>query len=133
MTRHPTAVLPSREGGFTLVEVLVSLVIVFIVFLGLSDTGLLVLRTNARIALQEEGGRLAGEAMERARSTPFDNLVTSTDNVVRPFRNQVTYRYLVNRTVSDLDTDNKRVTIVATWRYLGTAYTQTLSTIVRRR
>ncbi len=122
----------SREGGFTLVEVLVSLVIVFIVFLGLSETGLVVLRTNVEMALQEESIRVAGEALDRARTVPIDNLFTAGDNVVRSFRG-LTFTYAVARTVTDLNEDNKRVVVDVTWRYRGRDFSQRLDTVVRRR
>jgi prepilin-type N-terminal cleavage/methylation domain-containing protein len=122
----------NKEAGFTLIEVLVSLAIVFIVFLGLSETGLVVLRTNVEMALQEESIRVAGEALDRARTIPMDNLFSSTDNVVRSFRG-LTFTYNVDRAVTDLDADNRRVVVDVTWRYRGRNFSQRLDTVVRRR
>lgn len=132
MTRPPTPASRSDEGGFTLVEVLVSLVIVFIVFIGLSETGIVVLRSNVKMALQEESMRVAGEAVDSARTTAFDNLVTRNDNVVRSFRG-LTFTYRVARNVTDLDADNKRVAVNVTWSYRGEPFRQAVDTVVRRR
>jgi Tfp pilus assembly protein PilV len=122
----------NREEGFSLVEVLVSLILVFIVFLGLSETGLVVLRSNVEMALQEEAIRVAGDALGQARTIPFDNLLSANDNAVRSFRG-LTFSYGVARGVTDLDEDNKRVVVNVTWSYRGRPFTQHLDTVVRRR
>ena len=51
----------------TLVEVLVSLVIVFIIFLGLSASGLVVLNENIKNELRDEAVSVADEEVQVAR------------------------------------------------------------------
>ncbi|HEU4949153.1 MAG TPA: type II secretion system protein [Candidatus Deferrimicrobiaceae bacterium] len=123
-------------SGMTLVEVLVSLVIVFVVFLGLRASGLVVLNENIKNELRDEAVSVADQAVQDARHTVFDNLATlPADNVLRLVRN-VNRPFTVTRTVANLDGDNKQVTINVAWtRIEGSqtrSYTHQAATIVRR-
>lgn len=126
-----------NNDGMTLVEVLVSLVIVFVVFLGISSSGLVVLNENIKNELRDESVGVADNAVQVARRTPFDNLATlAADNVMRLVRN-VDRPYTVTRTVSSLDTDNKQVVILVGWTRMESgvskSYSHQISTIVRKR
>jgi len=120
----------------TLVEVLVSLVIVFIVFLGLSSSGLVVLNENIKNELRDEAVNVADSAVQDARRVLFDNLATlPADNVLRQVRN-VNRPFSVTRTVATLDADNRQVTIDVAWtRIEGSQtlpYSHQVVTVVRR-
>jgi type II secretory pathway pseudopilin PulG len=120
----------------TLVEVLVSLVIVFIVFLGLSSSGLVVLNENIKNELRDEAVGVADSAVQDARRVLFDNLATlAADNVLRQVRN-VNRPFTVTRTVTNLDGDNRQVTINVGWTRIEGSQTRSYShqvvTVVRR-
>jgi len=124
----------------TLVEVLVSLVIVFIVFLGLSASGLFVLNENIKNELRDEAVSMAGMEMEQVRNTPFDTLYDNTapqppSPVVRQIRG-LTVNYGVTRTVTILDLNNLQVSINVTWTRTENnqtkSYNDNIATIVRR-
>ncbi len=120
----------------TLVEVLVSLVIVFVIFLGLSASGLVVLNENIKNELRDEAVSVADKAVQDARRTVFDNLATlAPDNVLRQVRN-VDRPFTVTRTVAPLDGDNRQVTINVAWTRiegsLTRSYSHQVQTIVRR-
>src|SRR5512139_2594872 len=70
-----------NNGGLTLIEVLVSLVIVFIVFIGISGSGLLVLEENIKNSLRDEAVSVAEMAVQEARRLAFTSLVS--DNAAR--------------------------------------------------
>lgn len=121
----------------TLVEVLVSLVIVFIIFLGLSGSGLVVLNENIKNEMRDEAVSVADNAVQVARRTLFDNLVTlPPDNVLRLVRN-VNRPFTVTRTVTSLDGDNRQVTVNVGWTRVENdqvkSYNHQVATIVRRR
>ena len=127
----------------TLVEVLVSLAIVFIVFLGLSSAGFVVLDQNIRNSLRDEAVSVAEMEMEQARSTPFstlasapDNVSVSIDNVSRQIRG-LNMNYGVWRTVNHLDVDNLQIAIRVAWTRIENqqtrSYDHTVLTIVRSR
>lgn len=64
-----------NQKGVTLVEVLISLVILLIVFMGLIQASILSINHNLRNAMRDEAVRVASEYMSRARSTAnIDNI-----------------------------------------------------------
>ena len=121
----------------TLIEVLVSLVIVFIVFLGLSSSGLVVLDQNIKNELRDEAVSVADSAVQDARRASFDTLDTPLPavNVFRLIRN-VNKPFTVTRTVTILDGDNRQVTINVAWSRiegnLTRSYSHQVVTVVRR-
>jgi Tfp pilus assembly protein PilV len=127
----------------TLVEVLVALAIVFIVFLGMSSAGLVVLDQNIRNSQRDEAVSVAEMEMQQARNTPFnvltsasDNVSVSIDNVSRQIRG-LNVNYGVWRTVNHLDVNNLQVSIRVTWNRIENqqtrSYDHTVLTIVRSR
>ena len=122
----------------TLVEALVSLVIVFIVFLGLSASGLVVLNENIKNDIRDEAVNVAEQEMTAARRVLFDNLATlPTYSVARQVRG-VTKNFNVTRTVAAIggDPDNRQVTVTVAWTRIENQavrnYSHQVATIVRR-
>jgi len=129
-----------NNGGMTLVEVLVSLAIVFIVFLGLNGAGLIVLDQNIKNSQRDEAVSVAEMEMRAVRDIPFANLPV-TDNTVTYAVPSRTVRassvgYTVTRTIRFLDTQNREVTILVSWNRLENKQTKTYShqetTVVRQ-
>ena len=129
-----------NNRGMTLIEVLIAIVITFIVFLGLSGSGLFVLNENIKNSLRDEAVSVAGMEMEQVRNTSFDSLylapgTQSVDNVVRQIRG-LTVNYGVTRTVTILDLNNLQVSINVTWTRTENnqtkSYNDNIATIVRR-
>ena len=128
-----------NNGGMTLVEVLVALAITFIIFLGLSDAGIVALNENIKVSLRDEAVSVAEEEMQKARRTLFANLYAAPDNVavalpdvVRQLRG-VNQTYHVSRTVNKLDTENIQVTTNIGWDRHQKSYSHQVVTIVRKR
>jgi type II secretory pathway pseudopilin PulG len=127
----------------TLVEVLVALAIVFIVFLGMSSAGLVVLDQNIRNSQRDEAVSVAEMEMQQARNTPFNVLTSASDNVSVPIDNVsrqirgLNVNYGVWRTVNHLDVNNLQVSIRVTWNRIENqqtrSYDHTVLTIVRSR
>ena len=129
-----------NKEGMTLIEVLIAVVITFIVFLGLSGSGIFVLNENIKNSLRDEAVSVAGMEMEQIRNFPFDNLYSapgtqSVDNVTRQIRG-LTVNYGVTRTVTILDLNNLQVSINVTWTRTENnqtrSYNDNIATIVRR-
>ena len=130
-----------NDRGLTLIEVLVSLAIVFIVFLGISASGLLVLEENIRNSLRDEAVSVAEMDVQEARNLPFASL--ASDNAARtvtPARKVrgVDADYTVQRTVTDLDGSTKQLAVIVLWtRYHQStrqmrSYSHQVATIVRQ-
>lgn len=132
-----------NNGGMTLVEVLVAMTIIFIVFLGMSSAGLVVLDQNIKNSQRDEAVSVAEMKMQEARNTLFstldaatDNVPVSIDNVSRRIRG-LNVNYGVWRTVNHLDPVNLQVSIRVAWNRIENgqtrSYDHTVLTIVRPR
>lgn len=130
--RPPIAAL-KNNGGMTLVEVLVALAIVFIIFLGLSDGGLIVLNENIRNSMRDEGVSVAEAEVQKVRNLSFDNVVTDNSIVVPRQIRGITANYTVTRNVTNLDPTNRQVTIDVSWVRHNKSYNHQVVTIVRQR
>ena len=125
----------------TLVEVLVAMAIVFIVFLGMSSAGLVVLDQNIKNSQRDEAVSVAEMEMQQVRNTPFSVLTLASDNVSVPIDNVsrqirgLNTNYSVWRTVNHLDVNNLQVSIRVTWNRIENqqtrSYNHTVLTIVR--
>jgi type IV pilus assembly protein PilV len=123
------------ERGLTLIETLVALAIVFIVFLGLTQAGLLMAEHNMNNTIRDEGVSVAEAAMESARSRPFAALAvlpSTPTTVARPIRN-LNVDYVWTPTVTALNADTLQVAIEVTWSRRGRAYNHRVLTLVRNR
>ena len=129
-----------NNDGMTLIEVIVSMVIVFIFFWGISAGGLIVLDENVKSDYRDEAVSVAEEAMLRMRNVPYDNLVSfhnATDNVSRRIRGKEK-NYVIRRTVA-VNGGLTELGVEVTWiRDDGKTgprsrqYNHVLNTIVRR-
>jgi prepilin-type N-terminal cleavage/methylation domain-containing protein len=131
------------NAGVTLVEVLISLVILLIVFMGLLQASIMSIDHNLRNSVRDEAVRLGSEYMTRTRSLPFASLTATLANCSsanwgtlaltnRNFRN-MTQPYLIYRCIEDLDTDNKRIGINVRWTYRSDNLTHRIFTSVRNK
>jgi Tfp pilus assembly protein PilV len=127
----------------TLVEVIVAMAIVFIVFLGMSSAGLVVLDQNIKNSQRDEAVSVAETEMEDVRSIPFAAIANDNHVVYRQIRG-MNVGYSVARTVANpngttpaTDPNNRRVTVSVTWNRIENqqtkTYNHTILTIVRLR
>jgi len=136
---------PARknEKGLTLLETVVALAIVFIVFLGLAEAGLLVLEFNINNSIRDEGVRVTEMEMAQVRNTAFAALpsgATIRPAVSRQVRG-LTVSYSPAWNITQLNADNLQVAINVTWtRNAWTPsgrkmrnYSHQVTTIVRKR
>jgi len=141
--RREIPVRKNSASGMTLVEVLVAMAIVFIVFLGMSSAGLVVLDQNIKNSQRDEAVSVAEMEMHQVRNTLFSTLASAPDNVSVPIDNVsrqirgLTMNYGVWRTVNHLDVNNLQVSIRVTWNRtentLTRSYDHTVISIVRSR
>jgi len=127
----------------TLIEVLVSMAIVFIVFLGMSSAGLVVLDQNIKNSQRDEAVGVAEMEMQQVRNIPFATIANDNHIVSRQVRG-LNVGYTVVRTVANpdgttpaTDPNNRQVTINVTWNRIENqqtrSYNHSVLTIVRLR
>lgn len=107
----------NNKGGFTLIEVMVSLAIISIVFLGLTDTSIVALDYNLNNQIREEAVQIADFVMDNNyRNANFATLASVATPVAAP-RNirgkGVPYTWTSQ--VEFLDGNNRRVTVAVSW------------------
>lgn len=132
-----------NERGLSLLETLVALAIVFIVFLGLAEAGLLVLDFNINNTIRDEGVKVMEMEMAQVRNTPVSALPigsTARPTVSRQVRG-LTVDFTPTWNVTALNADNLQVVINVIWsRNAWTPsgrtlrnYSHQVTTIVRNR
>lgn len=147
-----------NSQGVTLVEVLLSLVVLLIVMLGLMQTALLSIETNTTTQLRDEAVGIASMQISEAKNMPFDDLIddaaAATLNLpscvgrsapgagpyvlnARPVRN-MTVNYGTRRIVTDLcspapcTADTKEVKILVRWEFRNECFENSVTTLRRR-
>jgi len=129
-----------NKKGLTLIEVMISLIVLLLVFLALMQTALVSIDSNMVNVLRDEAVNVAEEQMNVARNTPFDNLLAGVTDVSPPPRSlrNVAETYTVTRTVTDVNAETKQVIINVTWDWKdrtagnGNPYTHTISAMLRK-
>ncbi|MGC2063872.1 MAG: prepilin-type N-terminal cleavage/methylation domain-containing protein [Thermodesulfovibrionales bacterium] len=123
------------DRGVTLVEVMISLVIMLIIFVGLIQASLLGIEHNLRNELRDEAVRIASQELARVRSMEFATipLGLTTTPVTRTFRN-LSQNYFVDMTPAvTADPNVLLVTAAVRYAYKDENLAYTLSTYVRSR
>jgi len=115
------------KQGVTLVEVLISLTILLIVFLGLIQAALVSIQSNMKNVLRDEAVQITSDEISRLRGTNFDDMdrnsvadvypLTFNQNQSRTYRASITVPFAVTVNIVALDANNKRVTVTTTWTW----------------
>jgi prepilin-type N-terminal cleavage/methylation domain-containing protein len=122
-----------NSRGVSLVEVMISLVILLIVFMGLLQASMLSIDQNLRNVIRDEALRLASEEMNLAKSIPFDSLATlAAFDMTRSFRS-LTQTYTLTRTVTGMGTTDKQITVNIAYTYRGETPSYNLTSLVRNK
>lgn len=135
-----------NKKGVTLVEVMISLVILLFVFMGLIQASLVSINSNLRNEIRDGAASLAAEYMARAKATPIDTLAgaaicgaltTTTVNLNRQIRSATQpYTVVTSSCFTDaVNRNNAMVTVTVTYTNpddLVNVQTQTINSMVKR-
>jgi prepilin-type N-terminal cleavage/methylation domain-containing protein len=112
--------------GFTLLEVMVSVVILMVAMLGTFQAINLALDKNVENSLRQKGMAVAEQQLNDLKARPFDNITgTNLLSTVRVSTGSAFKNYSVQRLVTDLAASNshtKQVSIRVWWLYRGQPY-----------
>jgi type IV pilus assembly protein PilV len=147
--RQKAVMLDNR--GITLIEILISFVLVTVTSLALIQSALVAMNTNVKNELRNEAVKVAEQKMNDLRNTPFPapgftNDLTATpppgnvaDAVVTRNIRGTSYDFTPLRTITDVDVDPvslqvnlKQIYLTITWNYKNINYQYSVSTVVRR-
>ena len=132
-----TAFLNSK--GVTLVEVMISLVILLLVFMGLIQASIVSINSNMRNLVRDGATLVAAEYMSRAKATPIDTLTATvcgtytTVNVTlnRQVRQLLQkYQVATSGCFTDATKQNAQVYVTVTYTYPGDAAAVLQTTII---
>jgi prepilin-type N-terminal cleavage/methylation domain-containing protein len=109
-----------NNKGVTLVEVMISLVIFLIVFMGLMQTALLSIDGNVRNVQRDEAITIANGEIDNLKNIPFNdpllNAATTCRIVSRDFRN-ISKQFNLCDIITDLGSDTKTINVVVGWNH----------------
>ena len=121
-----------NQKGVTLVEVMISLVILLVVFMGLIQASLVSINSNLRNAVRDGATSIVAEYMSRAKATPIDTLAGAVMCAAAPPFNttQVVLRRQVRNAIQqyavetdacfiDAGLNSAQVTVLVTYTYPG--------------
>jgi len=114
-----------RQGGFTLIEVLVSIVILMVGLLGMFQAVNLALDKNLENQLRQKAIAVAEQQLNDLKGRSFSNITGNTSNFVRVASGSIFKNISVQRQITDLAATNsltKQVSIRVWWNYRGRPY-----------
>jgi len=111
--------------GFSLVEVMVSLVIFMVVSMGLLPVLMTGLQANSDNSLHAQARRLAGEAMAQLQVIDYANLVMIPDEPL--LAGDIELQQQVEENIPAFD--QSRITVTARWQQQGRTHRYQLQTI----
>ena len=139
------------KKGFTLVEVLISLVVLLLVSLALMQTALVSIDSNMINVLRDEAVGIAEMRMDGARNTAFDSL--ASDSILLPagvdcpatFKDGSANGQRIQRNIRNVSNkdfctrmavtgsgDTRQVNVEVRWKWKDVDYSHRITSIVRR-
>lgn len=115
----------SKVRGFTLAEVMVSLVIFMVASMGLLPLLLTNLQANRGNSLHAQARRLAGEAMTELQVLDYESLASVPEAPLLAGDVEIIQRVEHNRP----QPDQSRITITARWQQQGHTHSYQLQTV----
>lgn len=132
--------MSKNSQGFTLIEFLVSIVILMVGLLGLLQAVNLALHHNLTTQFRNEAVTVADEFLSRETAKSFDLISTATSSPSAPLGLFTTKRkvstafksYSVERRGTDISSFSKQVNINVIWRHKGSRYLHESTAIVSK-
>ena len=118
-----------------MIELLVAMFIMLIGLLGLLHSVNIAMEYNLKNQMRNEVVRVAQDAMNGMRSSPFDSVFTLLTTVPTSLRN-INRDYTVRRTVSNVGTvgtdDSKQYQVDVIWKFKNISTTHSVMTVRSR-
>ena len=126
----PQPTSPRSSAGFTLVELLVSMVIMVIGLLGLLQTVIIATERNLQNQLRDEAIQVGENSLNSMAVRPFAMLTTVSRTTQVPIKVRAfTKTYTVTQSLSDLGTESKQLLVDVQWGFKDTTYRHSVMTI----
>ena len=127
-----------KTKGSTLLELLISLLILLVVSLALVQSAQLGMSKNLENSLRDEAVNVADMRMNQLMGLPFTDaaLVATpaagvTEEVISRYIRLSPITYTPTRTITDINADSKQIAIAVEWKYKGKSFTHGSMSIMR--
>lgn len=122
----------SNSQGFTLVEFLISIVILTVVLLALLESVTLSIAHNMKNQLRNQAILIADEKMNREKLKPFDAISSgTTKNSTDSYTIGLAHKnYSSTKTISATSNSSKSIDINVSWHYKGQRHTHSIISLV---
>lgn len=121
----------NKKDGFTLVELLVTMLVIGVVFIGLSNIFISIQRAQVQTSYLESATRAAQRQIESLRNSSYSNLVAGQ---TIDFSSQLPSNLPVGSTgtvaVTEPSTGIKRVDVTVSYEYAGDTRNVSLSSLI---
>lgn len=122
------------SAGFTLVELMISLVLLLFISLALMQTALVSIDSNTRNMLRDEGTQIAQQKLDQMRNVTYSdlkNIYNGTSGTVTRKLRSINQSYSVTNTVVEPSADVQalRMSVFVSWTWRSEVYNTTLSTV----
>ncbi len=125
----PTA--RSGRKGFTLVEVLVSMVVLSIAMLAVLQAMAMAMQHNLELYCRDEAVRIAEQTMNELRNSPFTAIAGGESNVTRTYKQHIrTFR--VVKTITALSANSYSVQLEVYWGINAKGHSHYVTSIISR-
>jgi type II secretory pathway pseudopilin PulG len=124
-----------NNKGVSLIEVMISLLLLMVVSLAVLRTALVGVSTNLQNSMRDEAVNVVDLKINELRNTDFDVITLGTvtgPDISRHVRN-TTVPYTPARRVESVDPNTKQITMSVGWTYRGADYRHSVTTIMMRR
>jgi len=122
-----------KSKGFSLVEVLVAIFILFISMMAVLHALGLSVEHNMKNLIMDEAVRISEQKMNELRNTPTTSLTSSVPSaqlpIKRVFRN-ITIDYNVNWVVENLSGNSRAIQVLVQWSWKNMAHQHVTTSIV---
>ncbi len=121
-----------KHNGFTLVEALLSMLILIFVILGLLQTIIMATDANVKVSLRDNAVKLATDELEDYRNMAVASIQLGTSSSVKTMRfKNSDFNYTVQRIGTPTTGNSVRMQINVSWSYRSSQYTYNTSTIIQ--
>jgi prepilin-type N-terminal cleavage/methylation domain-containing protein len=122
-----------KNKGFSLVEVLVAILVLFISMMAVLHALGLSVEHNMKNIIMDEAVRISEQRMNELRNTPITSLVNSNLStqltITRSFRN-ISINYTVNWIIENFSADSRTIQVLVQWRWKNIDHQHTATSIV---
>ena len=122
-----------KNRGFTLVEVLVAVCILFISMMAVLHALGLSVEHNMKNLIMDEAVRISEQRMNELRNMPIISLTNSTTStqltISRKLRN-ISIDYTVNWIIENFSADSRTIQVLVQWRWKNIDHQHTATSIV---